>query len=79
MKNNKLLLFGVFLISQFVAFGQREIKGKIRTEEENQPAIGVRIQIKGTLIGTVTDENGDYSISVTSEKDTLIFKLIDYL
>lgn len=39
------------------------IKGKV-TDKKNQPLVGVNVRIKGTNIGTVTDENGNYFLTV---------------
>lgn len=38
------------------------IKGKV-TDETGQPIIGASVVVKGTKIGTVTDENGAYTIN----------------
>lgn len=36
-------------------------------DEEGEPAIGATIQIKGTMQGTVTDVNGNFSLSAPSD------------
>ncbi len=38
------------------------VKGKIISEQDKQPVPGVAVQIKGTSKGTVTNENGEFSI-----------------
>ena len=73
MKKNKLFLFGIFLIFHVVVLGQREISGTIISEEDNQAIPGAKVKIKGTVVGTVSDVNGKYSITVPSDKDTLVF------
>jgi TonB-linked SusC/RagA family outer membrane protein len=40
------------------------------------PIPGVTVQVKGTTIGTSTDANGKYSITVPSDATTLIFSYI---
>jgi TonB-linked SusC/RagA family outer membrane protein len=47
------------------AFSQNStVKGKVTDSRNNTGLTGVSVQVKGTSIGTVTDENGNYSISV---------------
>jgi TonB-linked SusC/RagA family outer membrane protein len=54
----------------------KAIKGKV-VDEKGQPMIGVAVIIKGTKTGTITDENGIYSIS-SAPKDVLSFSFIGY-
>ncbi|MBX2872446.1 MAG: carboxypeptidase-like regulatory domain-containing protein [Saprospiraceae bacterium] len=51
------------------------ISGTVR-DENNQPLIGTSILIKGTKIGTITDLEGNYRLSLPSECATLIFSYI---
>ncbi|HMP31048.1 MAG TPA: carboxypeptidase-like regulatory domain-containing protein, partial [Saprospiraceae bacterium] len=52
------------------------IKGYV-IDENNQPAIGVTVQVKGTQIGTNTDLDGYFELS-TSSNSILIFSFIGY-
>lgn len=73
----KLFLVGIFLISQLGAFAQTEHKtvtGTI-TGEDGVPIPGVTIIEKGTTTGTVTDIDGNFSISVPP-KATLLFSFV---
>ena len=45
---------------------QFTIKGRV-TDDTNEPLPGVSILLKGTILGTTTDANGDYSISVPDD------------
>lgn len=64
----------VFLVS-LCTFGQNvTVKGKIVDTDKN-PLIGVTVIQKGTTNGTVTNYDGDYSISVPSAA-TLVFSFI---
>jgi TonB-linked SusC/RagA family outer membrane protein len=40
---------------------------------------GVSVLVKGTTLGTVTDQEGKYSISVPSDATTLVFSFIGYV
>ena len=55
---------------------QKIIKGKV-VDNENEPLPGVSILVKGTTEGTVTDVDGNYSISV-KDGTTLIFSYIGF-
>ena len=52
-----------------------EIKGKV-TDESNQGIPGVTVLVKGTLIGTETDFDGNYTIKVSASAQTLIFSFL---
>lgn len=55
------------------------IRGKV-TDREGLPLIGVNIQSKKHLIGTATDYNGDFALTLPDDakRDTLIFTFIGY-
>ncbi|HEX8022569.1 SusC/RagA family TonB-linked outer membrane protein, partial [Mucilaginibacter sp.] len=55
-----------------------KISGKV-VDEKNQPLIGVSVSVKGTTRGTVTDINGDFSITIARASDILVFKYIGFL
>ena len=54
------------------------ISGTI-TDEQSQPLPGVNILVKGSSVGTTSDANGAYSISVEDENSTLVFSFIGFL
>jgi TonB-linked SusC/RagA family outer membrane protein len=77
MKN---LLHLIALIGMvFNASAQTTITGKVTDSVDGTPLVGVNIIIKGTDGGTITDVEGNYSISTSSEKDVLVFSYIGYL
>ena len=55
----------------------RLVSGTVNSGE-GEPLPGVNILVKGTVIGTVTDLDGEYSISVPDQGATLIFSYIGY-
>ena len=73
----KLLLI-LALAFQVSLFGQeKQIKGTV-TDASGSPLPGVNVTIKGTVTGTVTDINGNYSI-MASPQDVLSFSFVGYL
>jgi TonB-dependent starch-binding outer membrane protein SusC len=53
------------------------ITGKV-TEADGQGIPGVNILLKGTSIGTTSDANGDYTLTVSNGSGTLVFSFIGY-
>lgn len=56
-----------------VELGQDITISGLITDEAGDPLIGVNIVVKGTVIGTASDFNGEYSIDVPDDATTLIF------
>lgn len=55
---------------------QGNVQGTILSAEDNSPIPGVNVMIKGTVFGTVTDINGQFSIGITESPSTLVFSFI---
>ncbi|RRD89369.1 TonB-dependent receptor [Bacteroides heparinolyticus] len=53
------------------------VKGNV-FDKENQPVIGANILEKGTTNGTISDVDGNFSITVSSLKAVLLIKYIGY-
>ena len=68
----------VVVIKSKAEMQQDVITGKV-VDSEGRPLLGVNIIEKGTTNGTTTNENGDYSISVSSRDAVLVFSYIGYL
>lgn len=54
-----------------------QVSGTV-TDEKGNALPGVNILVKGTTLGTVTDIDGKYTISVPDENVTLVFSFIGY-
>jgi len=74
-----LILFILLVIFPLGIFAQITVKGKVTDMQNNEPLAGVTILVKGSTVGTLTDLNGDYSITVPEEKSTLSFSFIGYI
>ncbi len=55
----------------------RTVRGRVMAED-GQPLQGVSVKVKGTQIGTTTDENGNFSITVNDAATTLVFSYVGY-
>ncbi len=86
MKNTNLfrwhkqlaLFLLIFTITVSGAWAQKSITGYI-SDSENNPLPGVNVTIKGTLTGTISDLDGNYSIEVNSEADVLVYSMMGML
>ena len=71
-----ILLSLVFLSSSAIAQARR-ITGRVVSGTDNQPLLGVSVEIKGTNIGTTTDNTGNFSINA-SNNATIVFGYVGY-
>lgn len=74
-----MLLTCAILLSHQVLLAQSTVKGRV-TDDSNVGIPGVNIVIKGTTLGTATDANGDYALTVPEDQtqSTIIFSFIGY-
>lgn len=74
----KVLLLGLMLfLGSAVAFAQnRVITGTVTSTEDNLGVPGATVLVKGTTIGTATDLDGNYSISVPAGSNVLVFSFV---
>jgi TonB-linked SusC/RagA family outer membrane protein len=78
MKKNLILFFLLFALSSTM-LAQKRITGNVKDAGTSESLPGVNVLLKGTVKGTITDMNGNYSIEVPNEKATLTFSFIGYL
>lgn len=72
-----LLLPGVSNANANVLQNKKVIKGVVTDQKTSTALPGVTVVVKGTSVGTVTDIDGQFSISA-SEKDVLEFSFVGY-
>jgi TonB-linked SusC/RagA family outer membrane protein len=58
-----------------IAAQQRAVSGRV-TDSGNQPLPGVTVVIKGTTQGTVTNADGDYTLTNVPDDATLVFSFV---
>lgn len=56
----------------------RTITGKVTSADDGSALPGVNVLLKGTTTGTVTDSNGVYSITISSQSGVLIFSFLGF-
>ncbi len=70
----------VFLLSTHDIRAQKiSISGIVTDQTTGEPLAGANVLIKGTMIGTVTDAEGSYSVGIYEPGVTLVFSFIGYV
>ena len=72
-----LCLLCLFTFSVPCVAQSKIISGKI-TDQNNQPLAGVSVTVKGTETGTVSNTQGNYTLSVSATNDVLVFSFVGY-
>lgn len=73
-----LTLFLLSGIHDLKAQTSNEVSGTVTDFQNEESLPGVNVVIKGTATGTATNAQGEYSLSVPSLQDTLVFSFIGY-
>jgi iron complex outermembrane recepter protein len=76
LKIGLLLYFWALMMPVFAQ--NFTVSGKV-TDKNKKPIAGTNITLKTSQKGTVSNEEGNYSFSVPSGKDTLIFSCVGFL
>lgn len=72
-----LILLWSMVCSLQIAAQDRKVSGQIFDTQE-EPMIGVTVQVSGSNIGTATDIDGKFTISMPSGTNELVFKYVGY-
>ncbi|MFC4871630.1 TonB-dependent receptor [Negadavirga shengliensis] len=75
------ILIGVFILpfSRLAAQDMVNISGNVSDADTKEPLIGVNILVKGKVIGTITDVNGNFSLRVNQNPPlTLVFSMVGF-
>ena len=73
----KIILLSIACLLATFMMAQRTISGTVSSDVEG-PLIGATIQVKGTLIGTITDFDGNYTLEVPANVKTLVVSFIGF-
>ncbi|MEQ9466324.1 MAG: TonB-dependent receptor [Ekhidna sp.] len=79
IRNLTKMIFGLALTGlSVVAFAQTTVGGTI-TDDDGEPLIGVNVLVEGTVLGTITDINGKFSLTVQSQPPfNLVISYVGY-
>lgn len=75
--NEKVITFFLLLLLcvPYCSAQNITIKGKV-TDSSKEPVIGAAVQVSGTTNGTITDTDGNYTLSNVSSNGTLVFSYV---
>lgn len=79
MKKITILLVFLGLLGIQAMFAQKDISGTITSSEDGEVLPGVSVIVKGTTIGTITDFNGTYTLSVPDDAEILVYSFVGML
>jgi TonB-linked SusC/RagA family outer membrane protein len=71
-----LLLLALFSASAFAQ--TRRINGRVTVEGSGEPLVGAGVSVVGTSLGTYTDDQGRFAVTVPDGPATLRFRRIGY-
>lgn len=74
----KLCFALALILAQCMYAQNKTITGTV-TDSKQEPLIGVNVMLKGnSTVGTITDIDGNYTLSVPSDKAVLVYSYIGY-
>lgn len=74
----KYLFIILSVISMSVYAQKMTLTGKVTSVKDKEPIIGVTVLVKGTNQGTMTDLEGNYSLSNVSGNATIIYSMVGF-
>ncbi|AHM61174.1 TonB-dependent receptor plug [Flammeovirgaceae bacterium 311] len=78
LKLGSILFLSWLCVANVMAQSQT-ISGKVTDAENGEGLPGVTVQVKGTTTGTVTDVDGNYSLSVPNTSGVLVVSFVGYV
>ena len=60
------MFFACLLLSVGVALAQTQVTGTVTSAEDGQPVVGASVKVVGTNTGTITDGNGQFTLSAAN-------------
>jgi len=74
-----LLTYFALVFALSVSAQDRTVTGKVTSSDDGNPIPGVNVVVKGSTSGTVTDNDGQYSVRVPGSSGVLVFSFIGLL
>lgn len=79
MKSRMLAMLGVFVPALLVAQTTGAVQGRVTDAASGQPLANAQVRIEGTVLGALSDANGQYSVpSVPTGRRTILARRIGY-
>ncbi len=72
----QLIMMLCLLLGVSWASAQTKITGTVVSADDGQPAIGATVKVKGTNVGSITNLDGTFSITVPANANTLVFSYV---
>jgi len=77
MRKLTFLLTCLFLVGVGLVNAQsKSISGKVLSAEDGQPIIGATIKVKGSTVGTITNVDGEFKISLQGDAKNLVVSYV---
>ncbi len=77
MRKLTFLLACLFLVGVGLVNAQSvSVSGKVISADDGQPVIGATVMVKGTTVGTITNSDGDFKISLQGNAKNLLISYV---
>lgn len=77
MRHLKLLCMCAMLLLSAAGFAQIQITGHV-TDSQGETVIGANVSVKGTTNGTITNVDGNFTLTVDNTNGILVVSYIGY-
>ena len=71
----KIFMFLVLCLVSLGVMAEKQISGVV-VDEKGEPIIGASVQVKGTTTGTISDYDGEFTLSVSDDATTLTVSFV---
>ena len=76
MKKRLIMFLACLFLSLGIVSAQTKVNGIVVAQDDGQPVIGVTVLVVGTSVGTVTDADGQFALTVPAGKSLLRFTYV---
>lgn len=75
MEKKLMMFLAALFLCVGTALAQTEISGTVISSEDKQPVVGASILVVGTQMGTVTDIDGNFHLTVPEGKNSVAYSI----
>ncbi|WP_314826824.1 SusC/RagA family TonB-linked outer membrane protein [Segatella baroniae] len=72
MQKRLSMFLACLFLSLGMAMAQVQVSGTVVSSEDNEPIIGASVKVKGTALGTITNLDGEFHLSVSSNAHLVV-------